>query len=132
MALALVDQLMSYEGRGGMTLTRHEHSVVLRVERDGLEIVVTVAPGVHEWFVDVLDNVTGAHARDWWDYEGYDTTKTTEVLDGKMIADLSRFLDRLLSRQLRFAKVDSRQKVKMEWLCEGIWQQAVPFGDQQA
>jgi hypothetical protein len=97
-------------------------AIELRVVRDGLSVVFTVAPSVLEWFVDATEESTGAKAHDWCDYAGYDETPRAD-LEASLVQDLTQLLQGVLDRPLRFQQRSDR----LEWEVNGCWQQAVPI-----
>ena len=116
---------------------------VLRIERCGVRVHVTVPLDVLEWFANAFeDDARVVH--DWWDYEGYDKTPSEELaLD--MSSDIENFVSGLLTSNIRLAtrpkkrmnKFASKLKwllgkqsagrVVLEWEINGVWQQALPF-----
>jgi len=98
-------------------------AVQLHVKRDTLEVIVTVPRTVREWFVEATDVATGTRTEDWCDYDGHDSL-TTEQLDINMAEDVSRFVQQLLSSEL---KLESGRRAKLLWKISDSWKQAVPF-----
>jgi hypothetical protein len=113
-------RLLSMSLPASASVTERGEAVQLHVRHEALEVVVTVPKSVREWFVEATDSSTGARTEDWCDYDGYDTAST----DQNMADDVSRFVDRLLSSEL---KLETGRRNRLLWKASGGWQQAVPL-----
>lgn len=119
--------LRSYVGTSqDCNLVESRSAVEFRIRRGGLTISITLPNDIQEWFVDVEESGTGAKARDWYDYAGYDSSGS-EALDLDMSQDLKAFVENVLRNPLRMRIVD-RQKARavLEWQVDGSWKGAVP------
>lgn len=105
------------------SLAERGEAVLLKVKRGTLEVVVTVPRTVREWFVEATDVASGARAEDWCDYDGYDDS-SEQSRDLDMAEDVSRFVERLLSREL---KLEVGRRSKLLWNDSASWRQAVPL-----
>jgi hypothetical protein len=103
------------------------NQVQLVIDKDGLNILITVPRLVYEWYVDAHESSAGLKAEDWYDYAGYGEPGRTDF-GRDMAADLSSFLEGVATRYLRMRRVDAKNaKGVLEWQREGGWQQAVPM-----
>ena len=110
---------------GASRATRGE-AILLLVRRSTLEVVVTVPVTVREWFVEAKDTASGMRVEDWCDYDGYDDSPT-EQLERDMADDVSQFVQRLLTRDLRL--VVEQRSVQLLWKVKDSWQRAVPIDE---
>jgi hypothetical protein len=118
--------LQSFDSREGVFLSRRDGALKATMTRHNAGITITLPETALEWFVDVVDTQSGLRVSDWQDYVGYGASYP-EQLDREMAGDIARFLDSLLTRQLRCVPTRSPDKCILEWLVEGVWRQAVPF-----
>jgi hypothetical protein len=104
----------------------NQNAIEFLIRRGGVTVSITLPNDVQEWFVDVGDSTTGAKARDWYDYSGYDQ-RGSEELDRDMAQDLRAFVENVLKNPLRMRIVD-REKAHaiLEWQVDGAWKAAVP------
>jgi len=105
------------------SIAERGEAVLLKLKRGTLEIVVTVPRTVREWFVEATDVASGARTEDWCDYDGYDDS-SEQSRDLDMAEDVSRFVERLLSRELKF---EVGRRSKLLWNDSTSWRQAVPL-----
>jgi hypothetical protein len=117
-------RLLAMSLSASASVAEQGEAVQLRVNRNTLEVIVTVPTTVHEWFVEATDVATGARTEDWCDYDGYDAS-SIDRLDLDMAEDVSRFVQRLLSSEL---KLESGSRARLLWKVSDSWQQAVPLG----
>jgi hypothetical protein len=108
---------------GNASIGERGDAVQLHVRSNEVEVVVTVPKSVREWFVEASDPATGARIEDWCDYDGYDF-RPEERLDQDMADDVSLFVQRLLSSDLR---LEAEGRTRLLWKLSGSWQQAVPL-----
>src|SRR5262245_56173226 len=127
MISAVLRPLLDLEGRNDVTLVRLDGAIVGRLFRGDVEITVTLAENVLEWFVDVRHVTTDASVSDWLDYRGYDDTSEAE-LARDMAGEVAQFIEGVMARELRFVPDRKRPtKGTLEWLVEGRWSQVIPF-----
>lgn len=121
----LIDTLQKLSRELGFQINVENARVVCLIDREGLQIVLTVPNDVLEWNIDATEAASSLVASDWCDYTGYDETPI-DRLRQEMSRDVLQLVDGLMHRQLRMTGV-SKQRRQLEWHREGTWQSLIPL-----
>jgi hypothetical protein len=121
-------RLREFEGRPGVSVGPKGQALELTLVRDDVEVRVLVPEAVLEWFVEAERPASGSKASDWCDYEGYDDTPVADLVQA-MAEEVATFVNQLIERDLRYTD-DKKRPAQgvLEWLVNGQWHQALPFG----
>lgn len=114
-----------------LRFSRQSGASVITIEKsNGLELVVTVADSVLEWFVSANDGGQEVWS-DWVDYYACEG-ETRQDLESSMATDVTACIRALAASEFRLSpsSMSDRKSSKLEWYRHGIWQSVSVSVDQ--